>query len=161
MEAIVAIAEEAAQRAGELIVSLLGNVLVERKGESYNLVTAADRQAEAVIIDCLRTAMPGCAILSEESLSETDLSADRLWIVDPLDGTTNFAHGIPHFGVSAAYAEKGELIAGVVCDPMRKELFSAYKDGGAYCNGERIMFRKTRRWNNRSSARVFFTTAMR
>jgi myo-inositol-1(or 4)-monophosphatase len=138
MDAIIAIAKEAAQRAGELVVSLLGNALVEHKGESFNLVTRADRESEKFIIDFLRRKMPGCSVLSEETMQETDLFADSLWIVDPLDGTTNFAHGIPHFGISAAYAEKGLLRAGVVYDPMRKELFSAHKGGGAYGNGERI-----------------------
>jgi myo-inositol-1(or 4)-monophosphatase len=140
---ILSIAKETSQRAGDLIVSLLGNAPVESKGESYNLVTVADKRAEALIIDHLRTAMPGCSILSEETMQETDLSADNLWIVDPLDGTTNFAHGIPHFGVSVAYAEKGKLMAGVVYDPMRKELFSARAGGGAYRNDVRIKVSKS------------------
>jgi myo-inositol-1(or 4)-monophosphatase len=143
MTDLVAIAKEAAQRAGKIIVSFLGNVPVEHKGENYNLVTVADRQSEKLIVNFLRAEMPGCSILSEETLQETDLSADRLWIVDPLDGTTNFAHGIPHFGISVAYAEKGTVLAGVVFDPMRQELISAISGKGAYCNGERIYVSKS------------------
>jgi len=138
MKDVVALAKEVVQLAGELVVSFLGKPSIEHKGASYNLVTIADRQSEKRIIDFLRKEMPESSILSEETLSETDLSTDSLWIVDPLDGTTNFAHGVPHFGISAAYAEKGRIIAGVVYDPMRKELFSAFAGGGAYCKGERI-----------------------
>jgi myo-inositol-1(or 4)-monophosphatase len=91
-----------------------------------------------LVLDFLNREMPGCSVLSEETLHETSLAADRLWIIDPLDGTTNFVHGIPHFGVSVAYAEKGKVVAGVVYDPSRKEMFSAVSGGGAYCNDERI-----------------------
>jgi myo-inositol-1(or 4)-monophosphatase len=132
------IAKEAVEKAGKRIVSLLGTAPVEYKGESYNLVTAADRQSEEIIIDFLHKEMPGCRVLSEETLRDTDLASDRLWIVDPLDGTTNFAHGIPHFGISVAYAEKGRLVAGVVGDPAGGELFSASAGGGAECNGRPI-----------------------
>jgi myo-inositol-1(or 4)-monophosphatase len=142
MNDIVALASEVAKRAGAHVVSMLGKAPVEQKGVSYNLVTLADRKSEELIIDFLGREMPGASIISEETLQKTDLSTDKLWIVDPLDGTTNFAHGIPHFAISVAYAEKGSIVAGAVYDPMRKERYSAFKGGGAYCNGERIYVSK-------------------
>lgn len=143
MNDIIAVAQEVTKRAGELVISLLGKAAIEQKGASYNLVTSADRQSEELIIDFLRKEMPECSVLSEETRSETDLHADRLWIIDPLDGTTNFAHGIPHFGVSAAYAEKGRIVAGGVYDPSRKDFYSAAAGRGAYYNGELIHVSKS------------------
>jgi len=138
MHTHLSLAKSSALKAGELIVSLLGNAVIERKAETYNLVTEADKRAETVIIDILKKEMPGVSILSEETHCDTKLDADTLWIIDPVDGTTNFAHGIPHFGISVAYAEKGVVKAGVVYDPMRRELFSATLGGGAFCNDRPI-----------------------
>lgn len=138
MKEIVTIAQEAARRAGQLVAQLMGKTAIEQKDSSYNLITEADRRSEELIAEFLMHKMPESSILAEENHHEGKLSAERLWIVDPLDGTTNFAHSIPHFGISVAYAEKGKLIAGAVYDPMRDELFSASAGKGAYCNSERI-----------------------
>ncbi|MBN1308013.1 MAG: inositol monophosphatase [Chitinispirillaceae bacterium] len=131
-------AEDAAKKAGNLIRSLLGKVRVTDKGVSYNLLTGADTAAERVVIETIRNRFPGDAVLGEESAATSSLSAPRLWIVDPLDGTTNFVHGIPHFAVSIAFVLEGTVRCGVVHDPMRKELFSAKAGGGARCNGSPI-----------------------
>jgi myo-inositol-1(or 4)-monophosphatase len=137
MKEIVQIASEAAIRAGHLIAACFGNAAVTLKDSTYNLVTDADLRSEEFIAGFLLEKMPGCTCLGEET-HHAALKADRLWIVDPLDGTTNFAHGIPHFGVSVAYAEKGTILAGAVYDPMRDELFSASLGQGATLNGDPI-----------------------
>ena len=134
----LSVARKAAEEAGEVMKSLLGNVQVAEKGVNYNLVTEADTAAERIVIATLRRAYPDDAILGEESAASTSLTAERLWIIDPIDGTTNFAHGIPHFAVSIAFAQKGEVQCGVVYDPMRAELFSAQRGCGARCNGKLI-----------------------
>jgi myo-inositol-1(or 4)-monophosphatase len=137
MKEIVEIAGEAATRGGRIIASCLGTAVVAQKDSTYNLVTDADRRSEEHIARFLEQELPGSSILGEE-MHHAALEADRLWIVDPLDGTTNFTHNIPHFGVSVAYAEKGEILAGAVYDPMRRELFSARRGGGATLNGKPI-----------------------
>jgi myo-inositol-1(or 4)-monophosphatase len=86
---------------------------------------------------------PNHTILAEERYASADPLSNKIWIIDPLDGTNNYAHGIPHFSVSIAYAERGEVLAGVVFDPMRGELFSAAKEGGALLNGKRISISPT------------------
>jgi len=135
MNGIVDIAMEAARRGGETIVPRLGKATIALKDSTYNLVTDADRASEDCIHEFLHMEMPGSSLLSEESFHNAALSADSLWIVDPLDGTTNFAHQIPHFAVSVAYAEKGKLLAGAVYDPLYKEMFSATAGKGAFLNG--------------------------
>jgi myo-inositol-1(or 4)-monophosphatase len=132
-----AIAREAVVRAGDLITSCLGNAAILLKDSTYNLVTDADRRSEELIARFLAEKMPGSACLGEET-HKAALEAEKLWIVDPLDGTTNFAHGIPHFGISVAYAERGAVLAGAIYDPMRHELFSASLGKGARLNDKPI-----------------------
>ena len=118
---------EIAREAGALLMSYFGRrVKVEYKGE-VDLVTEADRASEKLIIERLRARWPGHNVLAEEGTSSESGSAYR-WYVDPLDGTTNFAHGFPVFCVSLGLEHKGERIAGVVYDPTRDELFAAEKD---------------------------------
>jgi myo-inositol-1(or 4)-monophosphatase len=145
MKDVEDLAKEAARRGGRLVASLLGKTAVEQKGSSYNLITEADRKAEELIAAFLLSETPGCALLGEEEHRNGKLMADRLWIIDPLDGTTNFAHAIPHFGISIAYAEKGAVAAAAVYDPMRDELFAASAGRGARCNGQRIQVSKSSR----------------
>jgi myo-inositol-1(or 4)-monophosphatase len=130
----VAIAEKAAKKAGEIIRSHLGTARVADKGLTYNLVTEADTAAERSIVETIHAVFPEDSILGEESSSATDLDSDRLWIVDPLDGTSNFAHGIPHFSVSIAFARQGKVECAVVYNPISGECFSAVRGGGAFCN---------------------------
>ncbi|OFV98224.1 MAG: inositol monophosphatase [Acidobacteria bacterium RIFCSPLOWO2_12_FULL_54_10] len=124
-----------ARQAGTVLLPFFERrVAVEYKGD-VDLVTEADRASEKLIVDRLKTWFPDHAILAEESGSHRGNSAYR-WYVDPLDGTTNFAHGFPVFAVSIALEKNGEIILGVVYDPTRDELFEAEKGGGARLNGK-------------------------
>ncbi len=138
----VAAAIEAALAGGDVIRGFYGGTFeVSFKGD-VNLVTEADTQSERTIVSLLRKRVPGVAILAEES-GESGGTSDRRFIVDPLDGTTNFAHGYPVFAVSIGYEEGGEIQAGVVYDPMREELFVAEKGVGAFLNGRRLQVSRT------------------
>jgi myo-inositol-1(or 4)-monophosphatase len=110
--------------------------IVEFKGQA-NLVTAADRKSEELIIGGILARYPLHSVLAEES-GVTQPGAPVQWIIDPLDGTTNFAHGYPFYCVSIAVEENGEIVCGVVYDPVRDELFTAARGSGAFCNGEPI-----------------------
>ena len=110
--------------------------LVEYKGHA-NLVTIADKKSEELIIDGILGRYPSHSILAEESGS-TQPGAAVQWIIDPLDGTTNFAHGYPFYCISIAVEDKGEIQCGAVYDPVRDEMFTAGRGEGAYCNGERL-----------------------
>jgi len=114
---------------------------VHYKGE-INLVTEVDRRSESYIFGRIRSAFPEHGILSEESSEITSSSAYR-WIIDPLDGTTNYAHNYPCFCVSVALERDGELLAGAVFDPLLSELFAASAGGGAFLNGARIRVSET------------------
>ena len=116
-------------------------VAIEYKGDA-DLVTIADRQAETLIRKRIRSHWPSHDILGEEE-GLTDSGSDYRWYVDPLDGTTNFAHGFPVFCTSIALEHKGARIAGVIYDPTRDELFAAEQGGGAYLNQRRIHVSKT------------------
>ena len=128
---------EIAREAGALLMeNLHQHVKVEYKGE-VDLVTVADRKSEALILQRIQARWPKHDVLGEEGAS-IETGSDYRWYVDPLDGTTNFAHGFPVFCVSLALEWKGQRIAGVVYDPTRNELFSAEQGSGAYLNGEPI-----------------------
>ncbi len=137
MSSTLAAMEQAARQAGDLLrrrQARLGDLQVESKGRQ-DFVTQADREAEEVVVASLDESCPGIPFLAEES-ARRKTSAGRRWIVDPLDGTTNFIHGYPFFGVSIAYQDDGKLMAGVVYDPMRDEMFKAEAGRGATLNGE-------------------------
>lgn len=123
--------------AGDILNYYAGrDKLVEFKGQA-NLVTIADKKSEELIIGGILGRYPTHSILAEES-GVTQPGARVQWIVDPVDGTTNFAHGYPFYCVSIAVEERGEVICGAVYDPVRDEMFSAARGRGAYCNGEPI-----------------------
>jgi myo-inositol-1(or 4)-monophosphatase len=127
-----------AREAGAILLDRLGGPLeVERKSHRNDLVTDADRASERHIVAAIRAAYPASAILIEESGLHQGTSSER-WIVDPLDGTTNFAHGYPPFCVSIAYERDGELLAGVVYAPKYDECFAAEHGGGATLNAQPI-----------------------
>jgi myo-inositol-1(or 4)-monophosphatase len=134
-------AVKAARKAGAIInrASLdIDLVQVSAKGRS-DFVTEVDRAAEEAIIDTLRTAYPQHAFLAEESGASDSGSGDEYtWIIDPLDGTTNFIHGFPQYAVSIALQHRGQLAQAVVYDPTRNELFTASKGRGAFLNDRRI-----------------------
>jgi myo-inositol-1(or 4)-monophosphatase len=116
---------------------------VAGKVTGYNLVSEADLEAERAIVAVIRESFPGHAVLGEElhgsdGVSAAVLASDHLWIVDPIDGTNNFVHGIPHFGVSVAYYHQGEPACGVMGNPVRDEWFTATRGAGAFLNGERV-----------------------
>lgn len=113
------------------------------KGE-HDLVTAADRASENLILERLKREYPSHHIIAEES-GEHEGSSEYRWYVDPLDGTTNFAHGFPVYNVTLALEHKGELIAGVIADPTRNEFFTAERGSGAFLNSERIHVSKAAR----------------
>src|SRR6516162_365777 len=129
--------EPIAREAGALLMSYFDrHIKIEYKGD-VDLVTAADRASEKLIAERLHARWPQHGIVGEEG-TRTDTGAEFRWYVDPLDGTTNFAHGYPVFCVSIALEYKGQLVAGVVYDPCRSELFAAEKGSGAQLNGRAI-----------------------
>jgi myo-inositol-1(or 4)-monophosphatase len=128
---------EITREASALLSDFAGrHVGFELKGE-HDLVTVADRASESLIVQRLRERYPSHAIVAEEGGEHAGSSGFR-WYVDPLDGTTNFAHGFPVYNVSIGLEHAGELIAGVVADPTRNEIFTAEKGSGAFLNGQRI-----------------------
>jgi myo-inositol-1(or 4)-monophosphatase len=137
------VAIESAKEAGRFLKLNLGKVKnIESKKEEINLVTEIDKGSEKKIIDFLKSRFPNHSILAEES-GETNSGSDFKWIIDPLDGTTNYTHSFPVFCVSIALEFKGEVILGVVYDPNLDELFYAEKGKGAFLNGKRISVSKT------------------
>ncbi len=122
---------------GFLRNELLGPRRIAYKGSPTNLVTEMDARAEALIVDRLLAVFPGDAILAEERGAQAGRSGRR-WIIDPLDGTTNYAHGLPIFGVSIALEVDGRVQLGVVYDPNQRELFVAERGAGAFCNDARM-----------------------
>lgn len=128
----------AARRAGSTLIKKmvnLGKLKVEVKGHN-DYVSDADRAAEKAVIDCILKHYPDHAILAEESGRQGE--SDTVWIIDPLDGTTNYLHGFPVFAVSIGVQVKGRMEHGVVYDPMRQELFTASRGQGAQVDGHRI-----------------------
>jgi myo-inositol-1(or 4)-monophosphatase len=129
------VATDAARRAGDLLRrELHGPRRIAFKGSPTNLVTEMDARAEILIVETLRSTFPDDAILAEEGGSTAGRSGRR-WIIDPLDGTTNYAHGVPIFAVSIALEDADGVTVGVVYDPNQGELFTAERGGGAFVNG--------------------------
>jgi myo-inositol-1(or 4)-monophosphatase len=132
------IAEQAARAGGAVVARYFrSGVAFRSNAQSYNLVSDADVEAEAEIARVIREAFPGDAILGEET-HRADPGAARLWIVDPLDGTSNFAHHLPQFAVSIAFYEHGQPLCGVVFNPVLGDWFVAARGGGALLNGQRV-----------------------
>jgi len=125
----------------------------ELKGE-FDLVTEADRASEKLVVERLRTHFPAHGIVAEEGGGH-DSPSDYRWYVDPLDGTTNFAHGFPVFNVTLGLEHAGEMVAGVVYDPIRQEMFSAERGAGAYLNNRRIHVSAARRLDDSLSSTGF------
>ena len=133
----LAVATEAVLAAGAIQRARYGQrIEIHQKGE-IDLVTEVDRSCEAAILDILRSRFPGHDIVTEES-TLTRIGSPYVWFVDPLDGTTNFAHGYPFFCTSVALTLDGEVVAGAVYDPLKEELFTAERGGGAHMNGARL-----------------------
>jgi myo-inositol-1(or 4)-monophosphatase len=142
MHGMINIAVRAARRAGELMVrhlNQLETLQIDEKGRN-DFVTQIDRSAEQAIIELILDHYPDHSILAEESGAAG--SHEYQWIIDPLDGTTNYVHGFPVFSVSIAVAHKGALQHGVVYDPLRQEIFTASRGEGAQLDGRRIRVSK-------------------
>lgn len=139
MHPMLSNAVKAARRAGSIITRAsedIGSLKIQTK--TYNdFVTEVDRAAEQAIIDTLKDLYPHHGFLGEES-GESNIDADFIWIIDPLDGTTNFLHGFPQYCISIALQERGVLTHAVVYDPNRNDLFTATKGRGAFLNDKRI-----------------------
>jgi len=138
---IINIMTKAAYKAGNILIKdfrEVENLQVSKKGIG-DFVTSADLSSEKAIIKILQKGYPKIEIMSEETNSETNLNKhEKMWIIDPLDGTLNFLHGLPHFAISMAFMVNEEIISGIIYDPIKDELFWAEKGIGAFLNGKRI-----------------------
>jgi myo-inositol-1(or 4)-monophosphatase len=144
LEKFLATAVDAARAAGEVQKKRLRtDYAVDFKGESNNLVTEVDRHCEKLIVDRLGSDFPGCDILAEENIYKS-VGSPLKWIIDPLDGTTNFAHGFPWFCVSIALEIDGNIEMGVIYHPVMDELFTVVKGEGSRLNGVEIRVSKNR-----------------
>jgi myo-inositol-1(or 4)-monophosphatase len=144
MESFKALAVQAARKAGQVLQGCLGRTRrVDYKG-AVNLVTEMDFRSERIIVSEIRKHYPEHGFLAEEKVQERTGSPYR-WVIDPLDGTTNYAHGLPVYCVSIALEYGGEIILGVVYDPSREDLFVAQKGKGARLNGRRMTVSETSR----------------
>ncbi|HSE60240.1 MAG TPA: inositol monophosphatase family protein, partial [Nitrospiraceae bacterium] len=129
----------AARKAGAILrEQARAGFVIERKTSIVNLVTDADRAAEQAIVDHLLASFPTYGVLAEERGQDGRLESACRWIIDPLDGTTNFAHGFPFYSISIALEQRGVCMLGVVLDPIRDELFTAEGGQGAWLNGRAI-----------------------
>lgn len=127
-----------AKEAGELTREAFGkNFLVETKGSETNLVTEIDKKSEALIINFINKEFPGHSVLAEESGAHKS-SSEYLWVIDPIDGTTNYAHGLPIYGVSIGVQKNNETICGVVYDVMSNAIYTSEKGGGSFKNGIKL-----------------------
>ena len=138
--AIITVMIKAAEKAGRGLKRDFGEVeqlQVSKKGPG-DFVSVADHKSEKLIFEELSKARPGYAFLMEEGGQQGDPKAENRFIIDPLDGTTNFLHGLPHWCISIAYENKGTIIAGVIHDPIKDETFWAEKGKGAYSNHKRL-----------------------
>lgn len=154
-------AVEAVHRGAQVVVHHRGSVAsrsAHHKGEpgSWNPVTEVDRESEAVITAFLREAGPEFQFLGEENIAGQVEEAEHLWIVDPIDGTVNYMHGIPHFGISVGYAHHGIMQVAACLDPVRQELFTAMRGAGAWLNGESISVSSTDRLDEALIATGFY-----
>jgi len=140
MHPLLNVAVMAARRAGAVLIRnlpKLQKLKVEQKGHN-DYVSEADHAAERAIIDVIQKHYPDHAILAEESGAQGDQSSDTVWIIDPLDGTTNYLHGFPAFAVSIGVRVDGHMAHGVVYDPLRQELFTASRGAGAQLDEHKI-----------------------
>lgn len=144
MASFLETAAEIAREAGALLINYFERrVAFELKGD-FDLVTEADRASEKLVVERLRSHFPAHSIVAEEGGGH-DTGSEFRWYVDPLDGTTNFAHGYPMFNITLALEQMGRLVAGVIYDPIRGELFAAERGAGSYVNNRRIHVSKARR----------------
>ena len=141
---------KASQKASKALIRDFGEIeklQVSVKGPS-NFVSNADTKAEKIIIEELMKAKKNYSIISEEDGSKINSDSDNVWIIDPIDGTSNFLHGIPHFAISIALKSNNEIISGLIYDPIKDEMFYAEKNSGAFFNNQRIKVSKKKEIEN-------------
>ena len=141
---------KASQKASKALIRDFGEIeklQVSVKGPS-NFVTNADTKAEKIIIEELMKAKKNYSIISEEDGSKINSDSENVWIIDPIDGTSNFLHGIPHFAISIALKSNNEIISGLIYDPIKDEMFYAEKNSGAFFNNQRIKVSKKKEIEN-------------
>ena len=141
---------KASEKASKVLIRDFGEIeklQVSKKGPA-DFVTNADLKAEKIIIEELKKAKPSYSIISEESGIEKNKDKKNTWIIDPIDGTINFLHGIPHFAISIALKSDNEIISGLIFDPIKNEMFYAEKNNGAFFNNHRIRVSKKKELND-------------
>ena len=141
---------KASEKASKILIRDFGeieNLQVSRKGPN-DFVTNSDIKTEKIIIDELKKAKPNYSIISEEYGVEINKDEKNTWLIDPIDGTINFLHGIPHFAISIALKSNNEIVSGIIFDPIKNELFFAEKNNGAYFNNQRIRVSRKNKIND-------------
>ena len=141
---------KASEKASKILIRDFGEIeklQVSKKGP-LDFVTNSDIKVEKILIEELKRARPHYSIISEENGVEDNKDKNNTWIIDPIDGTVNFLHGIPHFAISIALKSKNEIISGLIFDPIKNEFFFAEKENGAFFNNQRIKVSKKNNLNN-------------
>ena len=141
---------KASEKASKILIRDFGEIeklQVSKKGPS-DFVTNSDLKAEKIIIEELKKARPNYSIISEENGIENNKDRNNTWIIDPIDGTINFLHGIPHFAISIALKFNDEIISGLIFDPIKNEMFFAEKGNGAFFNNHRVRVSKKNKLND-------------
>ena len=141
---------KASEKASKILIRDFGEIeklQVSKKGPS-DFVTNSDLKTEKIIIEELMKARPSYSIISEENGIKKNKDTNNTWIIDPIDGTINFLHGIPHFAISIALKSNNEIVSGLIFDPIKDEMFFAEKENGAFFNNHRIRVSKKNELNN-------------
>ena len=141
---------KASEKVSKILIRDFGEIeklQVSKKGPS-DFVTNSDLRVEKIIIEELKKAKPNYSIISEENGIENNKDKNNTWIIDPIDGTINFLHGIPHFAISIALRSNNEIVSGLIFDPIKNEMFFAEKDNGAFFNNQRIRVSQKNELNN-------------
>jgi len=141
---------KASEKASKVLIRDFGEIeklQVSKKGPT-DFVTNSDLKTEKIIIEELKKAKPNYSIISEENGNENNNDKNHTWIIDPIDGTVNFLHGVPHFAISIALKSNDEIISGLIFDPIKNEMFYAEKNSGAFFNNHRIRVSKKNEIND-------------
>ena len=141
---------KASEKASKVLIRDFGEIeklQVSKKGP-LDFVTNSDLKTEKIIIEELKKAKPNFSIISEENGTEDNKDKNNTWIIDPIDGTVNFLHGIPHFAISLALKTNDEIVSGLIFDPIKNEMFYAEKDSGAFFNNHRVRVSKKNQIND-------------
>ena len=140
---------KACEKASKVIIRDFGeleNLQVSKKGPK-DFVTKTDKRVEKILIEELSKSKKNFSFITEESGKILNKNKDVFWVIDPIDGTTNFLHGIPHFAISVALQIENEIIIGLISDPIKNEIFYAEKDNGSFFNNQRIRVSKKNNFN--------------